>query len=144
MLTGGEVGDVKGYAPIMAEPGPEPKVLLADKGCDADAILADLDAKGVAAVIPPKRNRKNQRPSTATSTRSETSSNAASQSSSTAADWRPDTTRPPAATSASSLSHQPACGSGTSSTEPNPLPGLEHTRRWWLCGVLSSRTEAGA
>ena len=62
MLTGGEVGDVKGCAPIMAEPGPEPKVLLADKGCDADAVLADLDAKSVAAVIPPKRNRKNQRP----------------------------------------------------------------------------------
>ena len=62
VLTGGEVGDVKGYAPVMAEPGPEPKVLLADKGYDADAILADLDARGITAVIPPKRNRKNQRP----------------------------------------------------------------------------------
>lgn len=28
---------------------------------DADAILADLEAKGVAAIIPPKRNRKVQR-----------------------------------------------------------------------------------
>lgn len=61
VLTGGEVSDVKGYAPLMAEPGPEPKVLLGDKGYDADAILADLDAKGAAAVIPPKRNRKCQR-----------------------------------------------------------------------------------
>ena len=52
---------MKGYGPVMAEPGPEPKVLLGDKGYDADAVLADLEAKGVAAVIPPKRNRKVQR-----------------------------------------------------------------------------------
>ena len=61
VLTGGEVSDVKGYGPVMAEPGPAPSVLLGDKGYDADAILADLEAKGVAAVIPPKRNRKVQR-----------------------------------------------------------------------------------
>jgi transposase len=60
VLTGGEVSDVKGYGPIIAEPGPHPKVLLGDKGYDADAILADLEAKGIAAVIPPKRNRKVQ------------------------------------------------------------------------------------
>ena len=56
-LTGGEVSDIKGYAPVMAQPGPEPKVLLGDKGYDADAILADLDHRGAAAIIPPKRNR---------------------------------------------------------------------------------------
>ena len=44
----------------MREPGPAPRVLLADKGYDADFILADLEARGVAAVIPPKRNRKVQ------------------------------------------------------------------------------------
>jgi len=44
----------------MAEPEPAPKVLLGDKGYDADAILDDLDTKGIAAVIPPKRNRKVQ------------------------------------------------------------------------------------
>ena len=43
ILTGGEVSDVKGYAPLMAEPGPEPKVLMGDKGYDADAILTDLE-----------------------------------------------------------------------------------------------------
>ena len=32
----------------MDEPGPEPRVLLADKGYDTDFILADLDARGVA------------------------------------------------------------------------------------------------
>ncbi len=61
VLTGGQVSDVKGYGPVMAEPGPQPKILLGDKGYDADAILIDLDEKGVEAVIPPKRNRKIQR-----------------------------------------------------------------------------------
>ncbi len=51
---------MKGYAPDKAEPGPEPRVLLGDKGYDADAILADLEQRGIAAVIPPKRNRKVQ------------------------------------------------------------------------------------
>lgn len=40
--------------------GPAPKVLMGDKGYDADAILADLQDRGIAAVIPPKRNRKVQ------------------------------------------------------------------------------------
>ena len=51
---------MKGYGPVMDEPGPQPRVLLADKGYDADFILADLEARGVAAVIPAKRNRKVQ------------------------------------------------------------------------------------
>ena len=54
------MSDVKGYGPVMAEPGPEPKVLLGDKGYDTDAILADLEDRGISAVIPPKRNRKVQ------------------------------------------------------------------------------------
>jgi transposase len=44
----------------MAEPGPAPSVILGDKGYDADAILAHLESEGIAAVIPPKRNRKIQ------------------------------------------------------------------------------------
>ena len=60
VLTGGQVSDMKGYAPLMDEPGPAPRVLLGDKGYDADAILADLETRGVAPVIPPKRNRKVQ------------------------------------------------------------------------------------
>jgi transposase len=56
-LSGGQVSDVKGYAPVMDEPGPRPHVLLADKGYDADFIRDDLTARGVATVIPAKRNR---------------------------------------------------------------------------------------
>jgi transposase len=59
-LSGGQVSDVKGYAPVMDEPGPTPRVLLADKGYDADFIRDDLAARGVATVIPAKRNRKVQ------------------------------------------------------------------------------------
>jgi hypothetical protein len=59
-LSAGQVSDVKGYAPVMDQPGPQPRVLLADKGYHADFILADLEARGVAAVIPAKRNRKVQ------------------------------------------------------------------------------------
>ena len=42
----------------MAESGPTPKGVLGDKGYDADAILTDLQARDIAAVIPPKQNRK--------------------------------------------------------------------------------------
>jgi len=41
VLTGGETSDVKGYVPLMAQPGPVPRVLMGDKGYDADAILAE-------------------------------------------------------------------------------------------------------
>ena len=44
----------------MNEPGPQPCVLLADKGYDADFIRDDLGARDIAAVIPAKRNRKVQ------------------------------------------------------------------------------------
>jgi transposase len=55
------VSDVKGYGPLMAEGGPQPKVMLGDKGYDTDAILDDLAARDIAAIIPPRRNRKIQR-----------------------------------------------------------------------------------
>jgi transposase len=46
----------------MDEPGPEPKVLIADKGYDSDAIREDLIERGAEPVIPPRRNRKVQAP----------------------------------------------------------------------------------
>lgn len=36
--------------------------ILADKGYDSDALIAHIEASGAAAVIPPKANRKTQRP----------------------------------------------------------------------------------
>jgi len=37
-------------------------ILLADKGYDTDAIVAQAQEQGMQVVIPPKRNRKVQRP----------------------------------------------------------------------------------
>jgi transposase len=61
-LSPGEASDVKGYGPVMDEPGPVPKVLIADKGYDSDLIRDDLAARGVMSVIPNRRNRKVQEP----------------------------------------------------------------------------------
>ena len=61
-LTGGEVSDFKGYLPIMNADGPAPKVLLADKGYDADFIRQDMERRGGIAMIPTKRNRLIQLP----------------------------------------------------------------------------------
>jgi transposase len=46
----------------MDEPGPRPKVLIADKGYDSDKIRDDLTRRGAEPVIPPRRNRKVQPP----------------------------------------------------------------------------------
>ncbi len=41
--------------------GFEPQVLIADKGYDSDPLIESVRAKGIAAVIPPKKNRLVQR-----------------------------------------------------------------------------------
>lgn len=61
-VTGGEVSDYKGYDLVMDADAPEPKVLIADKGYDADRIRADTEAKGGVAVIPTRSGRKVQIP----------------------------------------------------------------------------------
>ena len=56
-FAGGEVSDFKGYLPVMDAEGPAPKVLLADKGYDADFIRKDMEKRGGLAMIPTKRTR---------------------------------------------------------------------------------------
>ena len=46
----------------MNQPGPQPKVLIGDKGYDSDAIRDNLRARGAEPVIPMKRNRLAQIP----------------------------------------------------------------------------------
>lgn len=46
----------------MEAEGPEAKVLLADRGYDADHIRENMEAMGTATVIPTRRNRKVQIP----------------------------------------------------------------------------------
>jgi transposase len=56
-LSGGEVSDFKGYLPVIDAEGPTPKVLLADKGYDADFIRKKMEKRVGFAMIPTKRNR---------------------------------------------------------------------------------------
>jgi len=44
----------------MEAGGPSPKVLLADRGYDADFIREDMAARGGVAVVPTRRHRKTQ------------------------------------------------------------------------------------
>jgi transposase len=44
----------------MDESAPDPKVMLADRGYDADTVRADLERRGGVPVIPTKKNRRVQ------------------------------------------------------------------------------------
>ena len=59
ILTGGQAADITQATPLMQ--GISTGALLADKGYDANALLDWLGQRGIAAVIPPKANRKVQR-----------------------------------------------------------------------------------
>jgi transposase len=59
-ITAGEVSDYSGFDPLMEEEGPEPRVLLADRGYDSDHIRETMAAKRAATVIPTRKNRKVQ------------------------------------------------------------------------------------
>ena len=59
-LTGGEASDLAGADALLSAVAAP--ILIADKGYDAAArVLAPLRAAAKAAVIPPKRNRREQR-----------------------------------------------------------------------------------
>jgi transposase len=60
ILTAGQVADVT-QAEALIE-GLPAEVVIADKGYDSDAVVEAIEARGAEAVIPPKRNRKEQRP----------------------------------------------------------------------------------
>lgn len=59
LLLPGQAHDMKGVASLIKDISFE--ALLADKAFDADWLLQDIDARGAAAVIPPKVNRMVQR-----------------------------------------------------------------------------------
>ena len=59
VLLPGQAHDLKGVPPLIDNLDFD--ALLADKAFDADWLLADLDERGAAAVIPPKSNRVVQR-----------------------------------------------------------------------------------
>ncbi|HTE16523.1 MAG TPA: IS5 family transposase [Burkholderiales bacterium] len=59
ILTGGEVADITQARSLIE--GLCPGVIVGDKGYDADALIALINAAGATAVIPPRRNRIEQR-----------------------------------------------------------------------------------
>lgn len=59
LLTGGEVADITQAKALLD--GLNAEAVLADKGYDADALIDSIQASGAMAVIPPKRNRVEQR-----------------------------------------------------------------------------------
>ncbi|MGZ3235865.1 MAG: transposase [Burkholderiaceae bacterium] len=61
LLTGGEVADIMQAKSLPATLKLKPCAVLADKGYDANKLIDYLQATGAQALIPPKRNRFNQR-----------------------------------------------------------------------------------
>jgi len=59
ILTGGEVADITQARMLIEEL--RPGTVVGDKGYDADAFVALINAAGATAVIPPRRNRTEQR-----------------------------------------------------------------------------------
>ena len=59
-LTGGQTHDSTQALALLGDRRPE--AVIADKGYDSDAILQSLAERGSTAVIPPRSNRKHQRP----------------------------------------------------------------------------------
>ena len=62
VITPGEAHEATAYPALMNEAAPAPKVLIADRGYDADAIRADVEEQGGTPAIPTKRNRRIQLP----------------------------------------------------------------------------------
>ena len=61
-ITPGQSSDYTGALPLLDADGPEPKVLLADRGYDADEIRAVMEGRGVTPIIPMRRSRRVQVP----------------------------------------------------------------------------------
>ena len=59
VIVPGQVHDIAGVPPLLE--GLPFEALIADRAFDANWLLEELDARGAAAVIPAKRNRKEMR-----------------------------------------------------------------------------------
>ena len=59
ILTGGEVADITQAGTLIEALSPQ--AVIGDKGYDADAFVCVIHAAGATAVIPPRRNRTEQR-----------------------------------------------------------------------------------
>ena len=57
-IAPGKASDYTGALPFLDADGPEPKVLLADRGYESDHIREEMEARGVTSMIPTRRSRK--------------------------------------------------------------------------------------
>ena len=57
-ITPGQTSDYLGFDLVMADNLPQPNVLLADRGYDADSIRKPMDNRNVLPVIPMRKSRK--------------------------------------------------------------------------------------
>lgn len=57
-ITPGQTSDYLGFDLVMAENLPQPSVLLADRGYDADNIRKSMDKRDVLTQIPMRKSRK--------------------------------------------------------------------------------------
>ena len=57
-ITAGQTSDYLGFDLVMAENLPQPSVLLADRGYDADSIRKTMDKRDVLTQIPMRKSRK--------------------------------------------------------------------------------------
>lgn len=58
VTTPGQTSDYLGFDLVMADNLPEPRVLLADRGYDADRILKNMGKRGILTKIPMRKTRK--------------------------------------------------------------------------------------
>lgn len=58
-LTAAQKSDITQAEELLANH--EPEVVIADKGSDSDELVAEVQSRGAVAVIPPRKNRINQR-----------------------------------------------------------------------------------
>jgi transposase len=60
-LSGANEADIAHANTLLVHDMGETTAVIADKGYDSDALIAEIEAVGVRAVIPPRRNRTTQR-----------------------------------------------------------------------------------
>nr|WP_298822851.1 transposase [uncultured Roseibium sp.] len=60
VLTGGEASDYSTVPALLNMPCRKPRLFLADKGYDGDAVRQSMLLAGICPIIPPKANRKEQ------------------------------------------------------------------------------------
>ncbi|MEZ5812467.1 MAG: IS5 family transposase [Rhizobiaceae bacterium] len=58
VVTGGEASGYNAFIPLLNIPVCRPRLMLADKGYDGDAVREALLLQGILPVIPPKSNRR--------------------------------------------------------------------------------------